>query len=65
MYYRSGVMELWAVVAGSGIARAQADVRLHELDQHSLGDGGYHRLLAYADGQSAARKDIVVPSATA
>ena len=32
-----------ADTAGPGSARAQADVRLHELDQHSPGDGGHHR----------------------
>ena len=31
MYYRSGVMELGPITAGSGSARTQADVRIHEL----------------------------------
>ena len=39
MYYRSGVMETRSDPAGSGGTRAQADVRLHELHQHSDGDG--------------------------
>ena len=42
MYYRSGVMETRADPAGSGSARAQADVRLHELHQYPHGDGRHH-----------------------
>src|SRR5882672_9425140 len=33
----------WTVAGGSRSARAQADVRVHELDQHSHGDGRYAR----------------------
>ena len=40
MYYRSGVMEIGPIPPDPEGPSA-TDVRLHELDQHSHGDGGY------------------------
>ena len=59
LYYRSGVMELGPMPADPESPERKRMFQLMASINIPAGDGGYQALLAYADGQSAARKDIV------